>query len=260
MSTNVLWDLSIDKVLAEIKQGKRLDGRKFEETRKVEISHDVSKNANGAARVKFGETDVVVGTKLSVEKPYPDSPDMGTISVGVELLAIASPKFEAGPPRPEAIELSRVVDRGIRESKAIDFHELCLVEGEEVLVVFIDGYALNDDGNLFDAGALAGISAALETKLPKIEDGKIVKGEYAGKLKVHRKPVLTTIAKVGNDLLVDPQSCEEAAMSARISISTTEDDYICAMQKGLGGSFTRAEVEKCIELSFKNAKSLRKLL
>jgi len=260
VSTNVLWDLSIDKVLAEIKQGRRLDGRKFEETRKVEINHEVSKNADGAARVKFGQTDVVVGTKLGVEAPYPDSPDKGTISVGMELLAIASPKFEAGPPRPDAIELSRVVDRGIRESKAIDFNELCITEGEKCWVVFIDGYAINDDGNLFDACALAGISAVLRTRMPKLEDGKMVKGEYAGQLKVHRKPVLTTIAKVGNDLLVDPQMYEEAAMSARLSISTTEDDYICAMQKGLGGSFTGAEVNRCVELAFKNAKSLRKML
>ena len=37
----------------------------------------------------------------------------------IELLPMAFPTFESGPPSEQAIEYSRVVDRGIRESKML---------------------------------------------------------------------------------------------------------------------------------------------
>ena len=54
-----------------------------------------------------------------------------------------------------AIELARVVDRGIRESKAIDLKKLCIDPGKKVFMVFVDVYVLDHDGNLIDAAAMA---------------------------------------------------------------------------------------------------------
>ena len=255
-----LWDLRVDKIVADLKEGKRIGARKIDETRKLEISHDVSKNADGSARVKLGDNEVVAGVNTVLGTPYPDSHDKGSISVGVDLLPIASPEFEFGPPSWDAIELSRVVDRGIRESKALDFKDLCLVEGEEVLVVFIDAYALNHDGNLFDAAGIACMSALLDAKMPKVEDGKIVKGEFKGKYSINAKPVLNTFAKIGNTVVADPVLSEEKAMTSRFSVSIMEEDKIAAMQKGYGGSFTMEEVDKAISVAAKNSKQIRKLL
>ena len=142
---SALWDLRVDKVVADLKEGKRIDGRKVDEIRKITITHGVSENADGSARVKLGLTDVIAGVKMVPGTPYPDMPDEGSISVGAELLPMADPEFEVGPPRDEAIELSRVVDRGIRESKAIDFKDLCITEGEKVWVGFVDIYIINND-------------------------------------------------------------------------------------------------------------------
>src|SRR3989344_3006 len=90
----------------------RLDGRKLTEYRKpIEVEHNVVKTAEGSARVKIGETEVMVGIKLEVGEPYPDTPDEGTIIVGAELLPLSNPEFELGPPGIQAIELARVVDR-----------------------------------------------------------------------------------------------------------------------------------------------------
>ncbi|MFH1255711.1 MAG: exosome complex protein Rrp42 [Candidatus Diapherotrites archaeon] len=259
--TRILWDINSDKVLAEMKKGIRLDGRKVDEYRKVSIQNHISENADGSARVRIGETDVMAGVKMLPGEPYPDMPDQGSISVGMELLPLASPSFESGPPREESIELSRVVDRGIRESKAIDFKDLCIKEGEKVWIVFIDMYALNFDGNLFDAASLAALSSLLEAKVPKLDDeNKIVKGEFSGKLKLSRKPLLSTFAKVGGTVVLDPMLAEEIAMSARFSVATTDDGQITAFQKGGGGSFTSAEIDSSIDHAFEKAKQLRKLL
>ena len=130
----------------------RLDGRKFNEYRTpIEIEYGVVKTAEGSARVKIGETDVMVGVKLEVGEPYPDTPNEGTIIVGAELLPMSNPEFEPGPPGIQAIELARVVDRGIRESKALDFKKLCITPGEKIWIVIIDICPINDAGNLFDA-------------------------------------------------------------------------------------------------------------
>ena len=257
---DIIWDLRTDKILSLIKEGKRIDGRKFDEYRKVSVQLNISENADGGARVKLGNTDVIAGIKMITGEPYPDSPDEGTISVGSELLPLASPEFEPGPPKESAIELARVVDRGIRESKTIDFKDLCIKEGELVWIVFIDSYVLNDDGNLFDAASLAALAALNSTKIPKLENNKIVKHEYKGKLKLSKQPLLFTCAKIAGKIISDPVISEEKAMEARFSCAVADDTKMCAFQKGGGGSFTVAEIDECIERAFKKAKEHRKLV
>ena len=255
---DVIWDLRTHKVVEEVKNGKRADGRKLDEYRAIEVRKGISDNAEGSAYVKLGKTEVVAGIKMLPGEPYPDSPDKGTIVVGAELLPLASPEFETGPPREAATELARVVDRNIRESKAIDFKKLCIREGEIVWIVFIDFYAMNDDGNLFDAAAIASLAALSEAKVPKLEDNKVVKKEYSGKLSLERKPLLCTHAKIAEALVLDPVFAEEKASSARFSVATTEDNYLCAFQKGGNGSFTSAEIESCIDNALERAKEIRK--
>ncbi len=255
-----LWDLRVDKIIADLKEGKRFDGRKVDEVRSVVISNNVSENADGSARVKLGETDVIAGVKMIVGEPYPDSPGEGSISIGAELLPVADPEFEVGPPRADAIELARVVDRGIRESKAIDFSDLCIVEGEKVWVAFVDIYVINNDGYLFYACSLAALSALINTRMPKLEDDKVVHGEYSGKLKVHKKPILNTFGKIGNIVVADPMFLEEKAMSARFSVAIMDDNNISAFQKGLAGSFFVSEIDSAIDVAIRNSKQIRKLL
>ena len=75
----------------------RLDGRKLTDYRPVKVDVDVTPNAEGSARVKIGDTEVIVGVKVEVMQPYPDSPDEGSIMVGAELLPLSNPNFEQGP-------------------------------------------------------------------------------------------------------------------------------------------------------------------
>ncbi len=260
MQKNVLLEFKAEKVLNGLKESKRSDGRKLDEYRKVKIEKDLYANAEGSCKVSLGNTQVISGVKFIPGAPYPDSPDEGTISVGTELIPLASPYFESGPPSTDSIELARVVDRGIRESKAVDFKKLCIAEGETVLIGFVDIYAINFDGNLFDASAIAAIASMNEAKLPKIEDGKVVKNEYSGKLKLKRKPLLSTFAKIGNSLVLDPDLLEETAMQARFSVATTEDNFVSAFQKGLPGSIKKEDVDSAIDTAFKAAKDIRKLI
>jgi len=259
MRTTVLeYDLS--KIVELARQGKRVDGRAFESARDFTLELDMCKNAEGSAIIKLGDTKVIAGIKMAVDKPYPDSPDEGAISVGAELLPLAHGDYETGPPSMDEIEVARVVDRGIRESKAIDFTTLCIKEGEACWIAFMDFYAVNGDGNLFDAGSIAGLATFMNTSVPKLdENNKIIKHEYKGKLQLKRHPLLTTFVKVGGKIMVDPTYLEEKASEARFSVATTEDGFMSAMQKG-PGAFTLEEVNYMIDLAFKVADERRKKL
>ena len=141
-----------------VKNGKRADGRKFDEFRNIEIETGLISKAEGSARVKIGKTQVVAGIKMDIGEPYSDSPEKGVMMTAAELIPLASPDFEAGPPRENAIELARVVDRGIRESEVIGLDKLCIEPGDIIWLVFIDIHIIDFDGNLFDAAVLGAIS------------------------------------------------------------------------------------------------------
>ncbi|MBU2639498.1 MAG: exosome complex protein Rrp42 [Nanoarchaeota archaeon] len=239
----------------------RTDGRKFEDYRDIEIETDISKNAEGSAKVRIGETEVIVGVKLEVGTPYPDNPDEGTIIVGAEFLQMANPEFESGPPSVQSVELSRVVDRGIRESKAIDFKKLCIEEGKKVWLVLIDIYAINDDGNMQDAASLAALAALSNTKMPKYdkETEKVDYKERKGKLPLSKMPIECSLAKIGEHILVDPGLDEERLLDAKLTVASI-GNKIHAMQKAGVGTLKVEEVETMLKLAIeKNKKALEKI-
>src|SRR3989344_5460010 len=162
--------LTAERIREYLSQGMRFDGRKPEEFREISIEGDVSNKAEGSARVRLGKTEVVVGVKMGVAAPYPDSPNAGNLMVTAELLPLSSSRHESGPPKFSAIELGRLVDRAIRESKFIDFEKLCITEGEKVWAVFIDIYSINDDGNLVDASCIGAVAALKVAKMPKYDE------------------------------------------------------------------------------------------
>ena len=124
------------------KEGTRLDGRKADEYRELYVEDGISKNSASAVRVRFGKTEVLAGVHLALATPYPDSPNEGTFMTSAEMHPMASQQFDIGRPGINAIELARVIDRGIRESGFIDMKKLCIKEGEKVYQVFVDIVAI----------------------------------------------------------------------------------------------------------------------
>ena len=233
----------------------RLDGRKLDEYRKISLDVDVTNTAEGSARVLLGETDVIVGVKLEVIEPYPDTPNEGSIMVGAELLPLSSPDFEAGPPSVHAVELARIVDRGIRESKSLDFKKLCIKEGEKAWMVIIDIVSINDAGNLPDVSALAAIAALKNMKFPEYKDGKIdYKKKTSKGLDLKDIPLSVTVIKIGDKFIVDPDSDEEKAIDARLTVASLSDGTLCALQKGGDYPLTAEDVSKMVDIAVEKGK------
>lgn len=236
-------------------KGKRQDGREFKDFRDIKLETNVISKAEGSAKVTLGDTQVIVGVKLQTGTPFADSRDEGVIITNLELNPIASPEFEPGPPREEAIEMARVVDRGIRESGAIDINKLCITVGESVWIVFIDVHILNDDGNLIDASCLAAIAALMTTIVPNEQQGIGMNVPLAMK----EIPVGVTLVKIGSKLMVDPSRDEEAVCETKLTVVSSSDGSVAGMQKMGSASFTEAEVLEAIDMACEKAAELREL-
>jgi len=242
----------------------RTDGRTLGDFREITVEKGVIKTAEGSAVVTIGKTEVVAGIKMDAATPYPDTPNEGNLVVDAEFVPFANPDFEPGPPTDVSVELARVVDRAIRECHAIDTEKLVIVPKELVWAVHIDIHTINDDGNLQDAASLAAIAALQDCKIPKYDAEKkqIVKELTAvvssGKsLPLQDTPVEVTVHKIGAKLFLDPTVEEEEASDAHVTIASTEDGSLCAMQKGGKGSFTTEELMRAAEMSIEKGKGLR---
>jgi len=263
--------MSSHSIIARVKQkriaqllskGKRIDGRGLTDYREIKIETGLIERAEGSARVRLGKTEVLVGTKIEVGEPFSDVPNEGVLTVNAELVPLASPTFEPGPPNENAIELARVVDRGIRESKAIALEDLCIIPGKKVFIVFVDIYVLNHDGNLIDASALAALAALINTKTfnYEVKNGEIkIKPGYK-QLPIRNYPIAVTFAKINDKLIVDPWLEEENVMDARLTITFEKEGRICALQKGGSGHFTPKQILEAIKIASEKSEELRKIV
>ncbi|MCQ2056026.1 MAG: exosome complex protein Rrp42 [archaeon] len=256
MSDTIISEIKRDHIVRLLKNGKREDGRKLTENREISIITNCIESADGSARVRFGNTEVIAGVKIIPGTPFPDATNEGVITTGMEFLPMAHPSFEGGPPGEDAIELARVVDRGIRESKMVDVEQLCITEGEKVWMCFIDMYALDHDGNLFDTANLAAVMALKTAVIPykqyDLGDDR--------PLPTTCVPVSVTICKIDNTLILDPNFDEEYVSSARLTITTDDVGNFRAMQKGGKGSFTVDELGQCLDMAVARGIDVRKIV
>ncbi len=262
MSSIMAAKIRQKRIAQLISSGKRLDGRGLDDYREIQIESGPIERAEGSARVRLGKTEVLVGIKIEVGQPFSDTPNEGVLTVNAELVPLASPTFEPGPPNEDSVELARVVDRGIRESKAIILEDLCIESGKKVFIVFVDVYVLNHAGNLIDASALAALATLINAKMfnYEVKEGEIKTKAGYKPLPLRNSPVATTFAKIGDRLIVDPDLEEEQVMDARLTITIEKDGKICALQKGGNGYFTAQEIFEASKIAQQKAMELRKLV
>lgn len=251
-STIIVEHLRKQQMREAILRSKRLDGRNLDERRPLEIELGIIGKADGSARVRLGNSEVVAGVKVETGEPFEGLENKGALILSAEVLPTASPYIEPGPPDEETIELARVVDRGVRESEMVDLEKLALVPGKIVYTIFVDCSIINYDGNLFDASSYAVVSALMSSKLPVYEvqgDGTVMNTGMKMDPPITTIPVSVTAVKIGDSVILDPTAEEEACMDARITITTNSDGNFAAMQKGFTGAFTIEQIRGAAEIA-----------
>lgn len=248
-------NLTKDFLIQLFKENKRFDGRKLDGLKDVSIEYGVSNKAEGSARVKLGKTEVIAGVKLTVGEPYPDSMEKGNLIVSGDLLPLASPRFDLGPPGFAGIEVPRLVDRMIRESGMIDFKKLVIEEGKKVWNVYIDLYPLNDDGALIDAASIACVAALRNAHVPMLDSEGRVDYDKEGKekLPINKEcvPISFTFFKLGDSIVVHPTREEEEACDTKITFGASKFNgslMVNSCQKGWTTPLSGKDVEHMMKL------------
>ncbi len=259
----IISKIERDYIFSNLKKEERIDDRGLWEYRNFQIKSDVIASAEGSADVSLGKTRIITGLKYEVGEPFPDLPNEGVCTVMAELLPIASPLFERGPPDEQSIELARVVDRGIRHADCVQTKKLCIKEGVSVYILFVDMYVMNYQGNLIDAGAVSALTTLLSAHIPEgvwnEEKGEVEwSGKYfTGKNIVNELPLAITYGKIEDIIFLDPSLPEELVSDGKISISVTEDK-ITSIQKSGAATFSIDEIKMLGKKSLDLGKQLRK--
>src|SRR5690349_10251485 len=104
-STIIVEHLRKQQMWDSLSKGKRLDGRNLDDLRPMEIEMGLIKKANGSARVRLGNSEVVAGVKVETGEPFEGLENKGALILSAEVLPTASPHIEPGPPDEETVEL-----------------------------------------------------------------------------------------------------------------------------------------------------------
>ena len=146
-------------ILEALKQNYRLDGRSFEQFRDVKITFG---EELGDVLVELGRTKVHCKISSSITEPYEDRPFEGLFFISTESTPMAGPQFESGNNTGEdEVLISRIIEKAVRRSGALDIEGLCIVAGSKCWAVRASVHFLDCDGGFVDASCIAVMTALL---------------------------------------------------------------------------------------------------
>lgn len=250
-----------------LKHNIRVDGRQPYDMRNVKINF--GQNV-GSVEVQLGTTRALATVSAEIVPPFPDRPSEGFLNFFVDFSPMASPSFQSNRPSDKAVELSRVVERGIKESRALDTEALCLVAGEKVWAIRCDVHVTDCGGNMTDAVNLAAVVALLHFRRPDVTvvGGKVtvhpVDDRQPMALAIHHVPISLTCAffKINDEvkIVADPGLKEEAVCEGVLTVTVNVHKEICCIQKAGGLAISSEHVLLCSKLAASKAEQITSLI
>ncbi|KAI8140310.1 ribosomal protein S5 domain 2-type protein [Fennellomyces sp. T-0311] len=251
------YDPSINEssfLLAALKEKRRVDGRGIYDVRSLQITFGAD---YGQVEVQLGRTRVSAKVSAKVERPRNDKPTEGILHFNTEISPMACPTFESGSRSEEEVLISRIIEKSLRRSRAIDTEGLCIVAGEKVWEIRVDLHFLDHDGNLIDCAALAAITALLHFRRPDVtvvgEEVTIhpIDQRNPVPLSIHHIPICVTFAffDKGQLLVVDPNYLEEKVKEGDMTITMNIHKEICALSKAGGIPLDMQQVLRCSQIA-----------
>ena len=204
-----------------------------------------------------------------VTVPYSDRPFDGIFNIVTELSPMASPAFEVNRPTETEVILSRMLEKTVRRSGALDVESLCLIAGQKVWSIRVDLHVLSHDGNLVDASCVAVVAALRHFKKPDTSmEGEVVTVYTPAErepvpLSWLHSPFCITFSFFGDEAeiaLLDANWLEEQVRIGSCTISLNRHGEICQIAK-LGGEPVDAVILlQCTSVALTKAKELSDFL
>ncbi|KAJ8488027.1 hypothetical protein ONZ51_g3798 [Trametes cubensis] len=153
-------------VYGALKQSLRLDGRAMLEMRTPTLTFGPEL---GWVECSLGKTRVLAQVDGKMVKPPPERPLEGMITIHSELSSMASNEYEPGRASDQEVTITRMLDKALRRSDAVDKESLCVLAGQRVWHIRLTIHILSDAGNMLDCACLAGIVALKHFRRPEVE-------------------------------------------------------------------------------------------
>ncbi|XP_072386170.1 uncharacterized protein Rrp45 [Diabrotica undecimpunctata] len=224
-------------LLKNLEEYTRLDGRAFDEFRNVSI--DFGRDW-GCCHVSLGKTRAIAQVSSEITQPRSSRPSEGILNLNIELNPLAAPHFEAGRQSDLGVQLNRLLEKCLKDSKAVDLESLCIKMNEKVWSIRVDINLLNYEGNILDCASIAALAALAHFRRPDVTcDGEEfvihnVKERDPIPMVIHHYPVCVTysIFDGGKYILADPTLLEEGVSDAFMSIGINSYKELCGLHLG----------------------------
>ncbi len=214
---------------------KRPDGRKIEETRKMQAKVGVVPNADGSAMFSFGDT-IAIAAVYGPKKMHPQhqqNPEKGTLRCNYGMLSFSvTERIRPGPSR-RSTEISKITEWALEP--------ILMIKKYPNMVIDVHINILQADASTRCAGINAAALALAQAGIPM---KSLVSSVSIGKLD---KQLVV-------DLTKEEEDWEEGEGSTDIPITMTPRGEITHIQ--LDGRITSKELKEAIELARKAGKEI----
>ncbi|KAG4075820.1 hypothetical protein HA402_003646 [Bradysia odoriphaga] len=243
----------------------RLDGRDLNEFRPIKINFG---SDWGSVHVSLGETRVLAQVTCEVAQPKSTRPNEGLLFIKVELGPMAAQHFEANRSSDLSVQVNRILERALKDSRCIDLESLCIIAEEKVWNLRVDLNVLNHEGNIIDCASIAALTALAHFKRPDVTTtgDEFIIHTHAEKdpipIVLHHYPVCISYAIFNNGAtaIADPTAMEERVSEANLVFGLNSYRELCGLHFG-GITLTSSELLlQCATRGAKRAKLLVEMI
>ncbi|KAF5375841.1 hypothetical protein D9615_008176 [Tricholomella constricta] len=249
-----------------VKESLRLDGRQPMEIRTPILTFGADL---GWVECSLGKTRVLAQVEGKMVKPPPERPFEGMITIHSEISPMASSEYEPGRPSDEEVTITRMLDKVLKRSDAVDKESLCILAGQRVWHLRLTLHFLSDAGNMLDCACLAGIAALKHFRRPDVEviGDEVTVHEPTERapipLAIHHTPFCFTFAFFHDPSIppiIDPNQLEQRLSAGLLSIALNAQRELCVLQKLGGVPLAADEVMSIVTIAVQKAKELNKVV
>jgi len=218
-----------------IVNGRRIDGRAFDELRPIEMEVGVLKNADGSAIVAFGNTRVLAAVygPREVMPKHVAMADRAVIRCRYRMLSFSAEERKSPAPSRREIELSKVIREALEPAIMSELFPRTTID------IFIE--VLNADGGTRTTGITAAALALADAGIPMRD---LVAGVAVG--------------KVDGVLVLDINKVEDMYGEADMPVAAMPGlGRITLLQ--LNGVLTREEFVEALALALKGIRKIYEL-
>lgn len=171
-------------------------------------------------------------------------------------------------PNESEVLLSRILEKSIRRSSALDTESLCIIAGKKCFSVRADIHVLDHDGGLVDAACIGLIAALQHFRRPDIT----IEGEnvtiYSPRerepipLAMLHHPLCVSFSyyQGGDIILVDATLAEEQVREGEVIITMNRHGELCQTAKYGGAAIHALSLLGCMNVALSKVQALSKYI